>query len=158
MAAPWSPPSAESTARRSPATSVPVEYGHEGHRPIFKWPHRFKPTLELMLGAGPTIAAAKGYSWGFEAAIDVMYWPNGFVGVWVEPTFDLFLSGVASNSFGATAGPWLDGDPSGKSRVKVSCTRQGEARYAAGFDLGCQPAFESVPISKRLAVPVQEHE
>ena len=73
----------------------------------FKWPHRLTPTLEVMLGAGPTVVSANGSSWGVEAAIDVMWWPTRRVGLWIQPAYDFFLSGRASNSYGATAGPMV---------------------------------------------------
>jgi len=74
---------------------------------IFKWPHRLTPTLEVMIGAGPTVAAANGSSFGFEAAIDVMWWPTRRAGLWIQPAYDFYLSGRASNSYGATAGPMI---------------------------------------------------
>lgn len=74
---------------------------------VFKWPRRLTPALEVMIGAGPTVAVAHGSSWGVEATIDVMWWATSRVGLWIDPTYDFYLSGRAANSYGATAGPMI---------------------------------------------------
>jgi len=84
-------------------------WGHAGRELsgdlIFKWPHRLAPSLEVMVGAGPTVVVAHGSSWGVEAAVDVMWWPTRRVGVGVEPVYDVLFRAGASSSFGVTAGP-----------------------------------------------------
>jgi hypothetical protein len=72
---------------------------------LFKWPRRVTQNTEVMIGAGPTIVGANGTSWGIEFAVDVMWWRTRRLGLWIEPTYDVFFTGGAANSFGVTAGP-----------------------------------------------------
>ena len=74
---------------------------------LFKWPHRLTQSTEVMIGAGPTVVAANGTSWGVEFAVDVMWWRTRRFGLWIEPVYDVFFTGRAANSLGLTAGPML---------------------------------------------------
>ena len=74
---------------------------------IFKWPRRISERTEVMIGAGPTVAGANGASWGLELAVDLMWWRTPRMGLWIEPVYDVFLTGRAANSFGVAAGPMI---------------------------------------------------
>lgn len=75
-----------------------------------KWPRRLTDSLEVMIGAGPTIVAARGDKrstrWGLEGAVDLMWWPTHRVGLWVEPSYAV-LFGQGSAGFSFTLGPIL---------------------------------------------------
>jgi hypothetical protein len=72
---------------------------------IFKWPRRLTPSLELMIGAGPTVVSSARTSWGVEGAVDVMWWPTRRFGLWIEPVYDVLFSSGLSTSSGLTFGP-----------------------------------------------------
>jgi hypothetical protein len=75
---------------------------------LFKKPFRLSPTVELMIGAGPEITQTlngpdKGTAASAELALDLMFWPNGNVGWYVEPTWSINPR-TGQNSFGMTGG------------------------------------------------------
>jgi hypothetical protein len=84
-----------------------------GHREVsgdllFKKPFRLSPTVELMLGAGPSVTQTlngrdKGTSASAEFVLDFMFWPSPRVGWYVEPAWNV-TPGTGQKSFGVTGG------------------------------------------------------
>ena len=72
---------------------------------LCKWPRRLTTSLDLMVGAGPTVVRTERFSWGVEFAVDLMWWPSRRVGMWTEPVYDLLFRSDKPGTFGATAGP-----------------------------------------------------
>jgi hypothetical protein len=61
---------------------------------LFKKPFRFSPTVEFMVGAGPSLSrplkgAEQGNSWSTEFALDWMFWPTKNFGWYIEPTWSV---------------------------------------------------------------------
>jgi uncharacterized protein YraI len=61
---------------------------------LFKKPFRFSPTVEFMVGAGPSFSRTlngpeRGNSWSAEFALDWMFWPTKDVGWFIEPTWSV---------------------------------------------------------------------
>lgn len=74
---------------------------------LCKWPRRITDRLDVMIGAGPTVIATKNVSWAIEGAIDLMWWPTRWLGVWVEPSYEVLLVDKLPSAAGLTAGPIL---------------------------------------------------
>ena len=61
---------------------------------LFKKPFRLSPTVEFMVGAGPSFSRTLngrdlGDSWSAEFALDWMFWPTKNVGWFIEPTWSV---------------------------------------------------------------------
>jgi Bacterial SH3 domain len=61
---------------------------------LFKKPFRLSPTVEFMIGAGPSFSRTlngpdQGNSWSVEFALDWMFWPTRDVGWFIEPTWSV---------------------------------------------------------------------
>jgi Bacterial SH3 domain len=61
---------------------------------LFKKPFRLSPTVEFMIGAGPSISqtlngSERGTSVSAEFALDFMFWPTKNVGWYLEPTWSV---------------------------------------------------------------------
>jgi hypothetical protein len=61
---------------------------------LFKKPFRLSPTVEFMIGGGPSLSRTlngpdRGNSWTAEFALDWMFWPTKNVGWFFEPTWSL---------------------------------------------------------------------
>jgi hypothetical protein len=61
---------------------------------LFKKPFRLSPTVEFMVGAGPSFSRTlngpeRGDSWSAEFALDWMFWPTKNVGWFIEPTWSV---------------------------------------------------------------------
>jgi uncharacterized protein YraI len=61
---------------------------------LFKKPFRLSPTVEFMVGAGPSLSqtlngADRGTSVSAEFALDFMFWPTKDVGWFIEPTWSV---------------------------------------------------------------------
>lgn len=61
---------------------------------LFKKPFRLSPTVEFMVGAGPSLSRTlngpeQGNSWSAEFALDWMFWPTKNMGWFVEPTWSV---------------------------------------------------------------------
>lgn len=73
---------------------------------LFKKPFTLSPTVELMIGAGPSFSQpinGDAGTVGITFALDLMVWPTQRVGWFVEPTFSI-TPGTGQTSLGATAG------------------------------------------------------
>jgi hypothetical protein len=73
---------------------------------LLKKPFVLSPTVELMVGAGPSFSLPTNGGVGTASitfALDLMVWPKQRVGWFVEPTFSV-TPGTGQTSFGATAG------------------------------------------------------
>jgi hypothetical protein len=75
---------------------------------LFKKPFRLSPTVEFMVGAGPSITRTltgpdKRTSAAVQFVIDFMFWPRENVGWYVEPAFSI-KPGSGEKSFGVTGG------------------------------------------------------
>jgi hypothetical protein len=73
---------------------------------LFKKPFTLSPTVELMVGAGPSFSKPTNGDVGTASitfALDLMVWPKQRMGWFVEPTFS-FTPGTGQTSLGATAG------------------------------------------------------
>jgi Bacterial SH3 domain len=61
---------------------------------LFKKPFRLSPTVEFMVGAGPSLSRTlsgpdQGNSWSVEFALDWMFWPTKNLGWYIEPTWSV---------------------------------------------------------------------
>jgi len=61
---------------------------------LFKKPFRLSPTVEFMVGAGPSYShtlngPGRGGTWSAEFALDWMFWPTKNVGWFIEPTWSV---------------------------------------------------------------------
>jgi hypothetical protein len=61
---------------------------------LFKKPFRLSPTVEFMVGAGPSFSQTlngpeRGTSVSAEFALDFMFWPTKNVGWYIEPTWSV---------------------------------------------------------------------
>jgi hypothetical protein len=61
---------------------------------LFKKPFRLSPTVEFMIGGGPSFSRTlngpdQGNSWSAEFALDWMFWPTKNVGWFIEPTWSV---------------------------------------------------------------------
>jgi len=61
---------------------------------LFKKPFRLSPTVEFMVGAGPSLSRTlngpdAGTSWNVEFALDWMFWPTKNIGWFIEPTWSV---------------------------------------------------------------------
>ena len=61
---------------------------------LFKKPFRLSPTVEFMVGGGPSFSRAlngpeRGDSWSAEFALDWMFWPTKNIGWFIEPTWSV---------------------------------------------------------------------
>jgi hypothetical protein len=61
---------------------------------LFKKPFRLSPTVEFMIGAGPSVSQTlngpeRGTSVSAEFALDFMFWPTRDVGWYIEPTWSV---------------------------------------------------------------------
>ena len=61
---------------------------------LFKKPFRSSPTIEFMVGAGPSLSRTlngpdQGNSWSVEFALDWMFWPAENLGWYIEPTWSV---------------------------------------------------------------------
>jgi hypothetical protein len=61
---------------------------------LFKKPFRLSPTVEFMVGGGPSFSRTlngpeRGNAWSAEFALDWMFWPTKNVGWFVEPTWNI---------------------------------------------------------------------
>jgi hypothetical protein len=61
---------------------------------LFKKPFRLSPTVEFMIGAGPSLSQTlngpeRGTSVSAEFALDFMFWPTKDVGWYLEPTWSV---------------------------------------------------------------------
>jgi hypothetical protein len=61
---------------------------------LFKKPFRLSPTVEFMVGAGPSLSQTlngpdRGTSLSAEFALDFMFWPTKDVGWYIEPTWSV---------------------------------------------------------------------
>jgi len=61
---------------------------------LFKKPFRLSPTVEFMIGAGPSFSRVlsgpeRGNSWSAEFALDWMFWPTQNIGWFIEPTWSV---------------------------------------------------------------------
>jgi hypothetical protein len=61
---------------------------------LFKKPFRLSPTVEFMVGAGPSLSQTlngpeRGTSVSAEFALDFMFWPTKNVGWYIEPTWSV---------------------------------------------------------------------
>jgi hypothetical protein len=61
---------------------------------LFKKPFRLSPTVEFMIGAGPSLSQTldgpeRGTSVSAEFALDFMFWPTKDVGWFIEPTWSV---------------------------------------------------------------------
>jgi uncharacterized protein YraI len=61
---------------------------------LFKKPFRLSPTVEFMIGAGPSFSRTlngpeRGDSWSAEFALDWMFWPTKSIGWFIEPTWSV---------------------------------------------------------------------
>ncbi len=61
---------------------------------LFKKPFRLSPSVEFMVGAGPSFSRTlngpdQGNSWSAEFALDWMFWPTRNVGWFIEPTWSV---------------------------------------------------------------------
>jgi len=59
---------------------------------LFKKPFHLSPTVEFMVGAGPSFSRTlngpeRGNSWSAEFALDWMFWPAKNIGWYIEPTW-----------------------------------------------------------------------
>jgi len=73
---------------------------------LFKKPFTLSPTVELMVGAGPSFSQPTNGDVGMASitfALDLMVWPKQRVGWFIEPTFSI-TPGTGQTSIGATAG------------------------------------------------------
>jgi hypothetical protein len=75
---------------------------------LFKKPFHLFPTVEFMVGVGPSIAHTfngpdKGTSAAIQFVIDFMFWPQANVGWYVEPAFSI-KPRDGQKSFGLTGG------------------------------------------------------
>jgi hypothetical protein len=75
---------------------------------LFKTPFRLSPTVEFMVGVGPSIARTltgpdKGTSVAVQFVIDFMFWPRENVGWYVEPGMSI-TPGTGKKSLGVTGG------------------------------------------------------
>jgi len=73
---------------------------------LFKKPFTLSPTVELMVGAGPSFSQPTNGDTGTASisfALDLMVWPQKRMGWFVEPTFSV-TPGNGQTSIGATAG------------------------------------------------------
>jgi hypothetical protein len=73
---------------------------------LLKKPFTLSPTVEFMVGAGPSYAQptnGDAGTVGLVFALDLMVWPQPRVGWFIEPTFSVTPS-TGQTSFGATAG------------------------------------------------------
>jgi hypothetical protein len=75
---------------------------------IFKKPFRLSPSVELMVGAGPSVArtlngAERGTTVAAEVALDVMVWTGDRIGWYVEPSWSV-VPRNGQQSVGVNAG------------------------------------------------------
>jgi hypothetical protein len=73
---------------------------------LFKKPFTLSPTVELMVGAGPSFSQPTNGTNGTASitfALDLMVWPKPRMGWFVEPTFSV-TPGTGQTSVGGTAG------------------------------------------------------
>jgi hypothetical protein len=61
---------------------------------LFKKPFRLSPTVEFMVGAGPSFSRTfngpeRGNSLSAEFALDWMFWPTKNTGWFIEPTWSV---------------------------------------------------------------------
>ena len=75
---------------------------------LFKKPFRLSPTVEFMVGAGPSITRTlagldKGTSAAVQFVIDFMFWPRENVGWYVESAMSI-TPGTSKKSLGVTGG------------------------------------------------------
>jgi hypothetical protein len=61
---------------------------------LFKKPFRLSPTVEFMIGGGPSYSRTlggpdRGDSWSAEFALDWMFWPTKDIGWFIEPTWSV---------------------------------------------------------------------
>jgi hypothetical protein len=61
---------------------------------LFKKPFRLSPTVEFMIGAGPSYSHTlngpeRGGIWSAELALDWMFWPTKNIGWFIEPTWSV---------------------------------------------------------------------
>jgi hypothetical protein len=61
---------------------------------LFKKPFRLSPTVEFMIGAGPSYSHTlngpeRGGAWSAEFALDWMFWPTKNLGWFIEPTWSV---------------------------------------------------------------------
>lgn len=61
---------------------------------LFKKPFRLSPTVEFMVGAGPSLSRTfsgpdQGNAWSTEFALDWMFWPTKDIGWYIEPTWSV---------------------------------------------------------------------
>jgi Bacterial SH3 domain len=61
---------------------------------LFKKPFRLSPSVEFMVGAGPSFSRTlngpdRGNSWSAEFALDWMFWPTKNIGWFIEPTWSV---------------------------------------------------------------------
>jgi hypothetical protein len=61
---------------------------------LFKKPFRLSPSVEFMIGAGPSLSRTfngpeQGNSWSVEFALDWMFWPTKNLGWFIEPTWSV---------------------------------------------------------------------
>jgi hypothetical protein len=61
---------------------------------LFKKPFRLSPTVEFMIGAGPSYSHTlngpdRGGAWSAEFALDWMFWPTRNLGWFIEPTWSV---------------------------------------------------------------------
>jgi hypothetical protein len=61
---------------------------------LFKKPFRLSPTVEFMVGAGPSFSRTldgpdRGDAWSPEFALDWMFWPTKNIGWFIEPTWSV---------------------------------------------------------------------
>jgi hypothetical protein len=75
---------------------------------LFKKPFRLSPTIELMVGAGPSVTQTltgrdKGTSASAEFVLDFVFWPSASVGWYVEPAWSI-TPGTGQKSLGITGG------------------------------------------------------
>lgn len=73
---------------------------------LFKKPFTLSPTVELMVGAGPSFSQpldGTPGTVGISFALDLMVWPQPKVGWFIEPTYSV-VPGSGQSSMGATAG------------------------------------------------------
>jgi hypothetical protein len=80
---------------------------------LFKKPFTLTERLEVMIGLGPALIRTQRRSdpdhtsWGIEAALDFMYWPRRHFGLWLEPAYEIVLSGGVAHALSCTGGPML---------------------------------------------------
>ncbi|KRE89479.1 hypothetical protein ASG87_03875 [Frateuria sp. Soil773] len=78
---------------------------------LFKKPFTLSPTVEFMIGAGPswshTVAHGRSYNTlGAEVALDFMFWPwqGRKIGWYLEPSYGYSFSASHERTLGASAG------------------------------------------------------